>query len=121
MDMIFTPAAILELLLGIDELSDYDIQITETLDGDIQLQIGDSIYVLQNKEENIVEVPEEVVEQIDDINMEAYQELDVDIDDSIDTVSIESNLLSEYAKNLWLAGAAKLAKDRLKSWKDGKR
>ena len=38
--IVFTPASLIDLLSKIEELSDYPIGITETLDGQIQLNVG---------------------------------------------------------------------------------
>ena len=44
---LFTPAALLSLLSQIDELKDKQLELTETLDGTMQLCIGDSVYTMR--------------------------------------------------------------------------
>ena len=44
MDLLFTPASILEILNQIDELKEYDLGVAETLDGKLQVQVGTSFY-----------------------------------------------------------------------------
>ena len=46
-NIVFTPASLIDLLSKIDELSEFNVGITETIDGDLQLEIGDSIYSIQ--------------------------------------------------------------------------
>ena len=43
-NLLFTPSAVLDLLVQIDELKDKEVGIVETLDGNLQLSIGDSDY-----------------------------------------------------------------------------
>ena len=45
--LMFTPASVVDLLLQIDELKDKTIIIAETPDGQLQLTIGDSIYMIE--------------------------------------------------------------------------
>ena len=75
MNIIFTPASLLEILNQIDELKDYNISVTETLDGNIQIEIGDSTYQIDTDNIEEVEVPEDVVDIVEDINEETYEEL----------------------------------------------
>ena len=62
MNIIFTPASLLEILNQIDELKDYNISVTETLDGNIQIEIGDSTYQIDTDNIEEVEVPETIYE-----------------------------------------------------------
>lgn len=108
---VFTPASILDMLLQIDELSDKDIGVSETLDGGIQLQIGESTYIVEPKQETEVEVTEDVSEEIDSANTEAYQEIADDSSSAytaIEEEPIESGLLKELAKTLLVGGMVRL-------------
>lgn len=114
MEILFTPASILELLASIDELKDHELSITETIDNKIQLQIDDSVYIIDTEEQTSgIEVEEDVVDEISEINEQAYQEL-IENDDMINDVeSIEGGILKEIAKSLLLGGMIKLTKKLL--------
>lgn len=112
-ELILTPSALLDLLLQIDELKDKDIGITETLDGNLQLQINDTIYTIES--DDIIDIPTDVgtVETITDVKDAAYDELE----DSgqIETKdSIESGIIGSLAKSLFIGGMARLTADILK-------
>lgn len=112
--LVFTPAGLLELLLKIDELKDYNITILETIDGKIQLQIGDSIYELDSSESTDVEVDEDVIEEVEDVNVETYQSLEDDISFETGEDVVESGFLKEAAKALLLGGMIKLSAKLIK-------
>ena len=113
MNIIFTPASLLEILNQLDELKDYNISVTETLDGNIQIEIGDSIYQIDTDNIEEVEVPEDVVETVEDINEETYEEL-VDSEEFESTEEVvEGGFLKEAIKSLLLGGAVKLIKKLL--------
>lgn len=115
MEILFTPASILELLASIDELKDHELSITETIDNKIQLQIDESIYIIDTEEQTSgIEVEEDVVDEISEINESAYQEL-VENDDMIinENKPIEGGILKEIAKSLLLGGMIKLTKKLL--------
>jgi len=112
MNIIFTPASLLEILNQIDELNDYNVSVTETLDGNLQIEIGDSVYQIDADNIEEVEVPEDVVDTVEDINEETYEDLiDSDGFESIETV--EGGFLKEAIKSLLLGGAVKLIKKLL--------
>ena len=112
-ETVFTPASVLSLLANMDELADYDISLTETLDGELQLVIGDSAYLLEPELLTDIEVDLKVVEEIESVNEEAYQDLTEQYEgyssdvDSLDTV--ESGILKEAAKSLLLGGMIRLS------------
>lgn len=115
-NIVFTPAGLLDLLVSIDELSEYDIGLTETIDHNIQLQIGDSIYQLSKSDAEDVIVDDSVVDEISDINDRAYQELessdnDVEIQELDD---VESGIIKELIKTLFVGGMVRLAGKTLK-------
>lgn len=112
-NILFTPASLLELLSSIDELKDYTIGITETIDGNLQCQIGDSVYDIQSDMADEVAVDSDVIDEIDDINQTAYDELGNDFD-TYDTQDIESGIIKEVAKTLLLGGMVRLTTDMLK-------
>jgi len=107
--IIFTPAAVLELLVQIPELAQYNINFTETIGGDLQLTIGDSFYLIEAEEAPQVNVDESVVNAIDDINTEAYESLVIEHSlESVEGDDIEAGLLKEIFKTLAIGGMARL-------------
>lgn len=115
MNIIFTPAAILDLLNQIDELSEYGLGISETLDGKLQLTVGDSTYEIDVESTSEVTVPEDVSESIDDINSEAYEDLIESEEFEVsDYETIESGLIKEAVKSLLVGGAVRLVTKLLK-------
>lgn len=114
MNIVFTPAAILDMLSQIDELRDYDLSIAETLDGKLQIIVGDSIYNIETDNAEQIEVPEDVVDTVEDINDDAYEDLiDSEEFESQDQDIVESGLIKEAIKSLLLGGAIKLVKKLL--------
>lgn len=113
--IVFTPASIIDLLSKIDELADYDISITETIDGGFQLTVGDSAYLIPDDAATDVSVPEEAVKTIEDANLEAYENLDdsIDVNMGADT-PVESGILKEVAKTLLVGGIVRLGAKLLK-------
>ncbi len=114
--ILFTPSSLIDLLSKIDELADVPVSLTETIDGDIQLEVGDSVYLIQSEEAEEVSVDESVVDKIEDTNLEAYENLDSDVDVNIqnDEQEIESGILKEVAKSLLLGGMIRLSAKMLK-------
>lgn len=107
--ILFTPAALLDFLSNIDELKDADVGITESAQGDIQVQIGESIYNVDTSQATEIEVDEEVVDQVDEANEEAYDELDVDTQDDV-----EGGIIKEALKTLLVGGLVRMGAKVLK-------
>ena len=114
--IVFTPSALMELLVSIDELKDKDIGITETIDGKIQLQIGESIYEVEPKSDEAISVPDDVVEKIDDINQESYENMSDNLGEDVDIQqdNVEGGIIKEIAKSLLLGGMIRLSRKLLK-------
>ena len=119
--LMFTPAGVLDLLSKIEELKDFDIGISESLDGEsLQLQIGDSVYEIEMETERNLETEESTLMELDDANVEAYESLidngfidegdEPDMSDrGIDTMEdVESGLIKEIAKTLLIGGMVRL-------------
>lgn len=110
--VVFTPAAVLDLLTQIDELSDKNISLSETLDGKIQITIDASSYIIESNTSEI-EVDDEVVEAIDDENTQAYQDIvdsgQADVIDDDDIEPIEGGMIKDFAKSLLLGGMIRFA------------
>ena len=111
MEVVFTPSGLLEVLAEIDQLKDCDIQVSENENGTVTLQIDDAIYTLQGKEENAVEVTEEVLDTIEEINDDGYAEVS---DEADDIEPIESGLMQDYARAISLGGFVKMLVDHFK-------
>ncbi len=111
-ELVFTPAALLGLLTQIDELKDLDIQIVET-SNNIQLSIGGSTYIIGDYEATDIKVEPDVIEDIEDANSSAYQELEslgeIDLSESV-----ESGVLKQIAKTLMVGGLVRLTSKLLK-------
>lgn len=123
-EVIFTSAAVLDLLLQIDELSDYTIGMTETLDGDLQLQVGNSIYLIDSQDSKIIRVEDQIVGEIEITTEEAYDEIlqDVEVEsdlpsyDEVDAEAddvVEGSFIKDIAKSLALGGLIRFATKNL--------
>lgn len=112
--IVLTPAGLLELLTQVDELKDYNIGIVESLDGNLQLQIGESVYEL-GEAAPAVEVTPDVVEQVDEINLDAYQNIEEDIDFSESAQPVEAGLINSLIKAVKVGGMLRLAAKVLKN------
>lgn len=112
--LVFTPAAVLDLLSKISELDGYDIGLSETIDGNLQLTVGDSVYDIKTESVEEVDVPESAVDQIEDANQAAYDSLE---DDGLSVEetdqAIQSGILKEIAKTLLIGGMVRLSKKLL--------
>lgn len=112
--LLFTSAAVLDLLSSIDELADKDIHLSEN-DNYVTIQIGESEYAIADRNAVDVEVPPEVVDEVDEITSDAFEELsadgvDVDLDD--DTYAdevVEGGPIKQIAKTLLLGGMLRLS------------
>lgn len=110
--LLLTPAALLSILIQIDELKDRDIQLTEDLDGTLKLQIDQNVYDLQDQNTLEVEVDPEVIQEVDDANADAYE--DLQMDDNIQlSDTVEGGLLSELMKTLAVGGMIRLTQKLL--------
>lgn len=102
-EIVLTPAALLDILTKIDELKEYDIGLTEGFDGTLQLQIGNNSYSIDSSDATEVQVTDEVVDTVEQVNMEAYDDIDAN-----DSEYIESGILKELAKTLLVGGLVRL-------------
>lgn len=107
--VVFTPAAVLDLLTQIEELADQPISLTETLDGKIQISIGMSDYIIESDAKDI-EVEDDVVDAIDEENTSAYEDLiDSGQADMEDIEPVEGGIIKDLAKSLLLGGMIRFA------------
>ena len=99
-EIVLTPAALLDILQQIDELSEYPVSISESADA-IQLSVGDSSYTISTAAAESVTVPNDVVDAVREVNDETYEQLDTSED-------IEAGLLKEIVKTLLVGGMVRL-------------
>ena len=108
-DVVFTPAAVLSVLAKIEELKDLDVGITETIDGKIQLQVGSSLYTIEEDSTTEIDVPAEVAEDVQQANEDAYRDLAGECDLNMDAPEpVEGGIVGELAKSLWVGGLVRL-------------
>lgn len=111
--ILFTPAALLELLTKVDELKDYNIGITENMDGSLELKIGQSVYEIPVSDVTNIQVDDSVVDEVEDINEDTYEALAASGEVSLDEEFIESGVIKELAKSVLLGGMVRLSKKLL--------
>ena len=110
-EIVLTPAALLDLLSNIEEFKDYTIGLFETLDGNLQLQVGDSYYDLTSESDiSEVSIDESSLNQISEINDEAYENVEAD---EVVEDEVESGVITELVKTLALGGLVRLGKNLL--------
>ena len=115
-EILFTPASLLDLLSQIDSIKDLDLGLTETIDGELQLIVGDDVYIVPTNEcATDVSVDEEVVEEISEVNEAAYAELGNEFElDGLELGNgedlIEGGIIKELAKTLAVGGVVRLGK-----------
>lgn len=115
-EIVFTPAALLDLLSQIEELDGAELGISETLDGKLQLIVGESFYIIDTDEcATTVDAPEAVVYDVAEINEEAYSEISEDFTslNDLDAEAIEGGIVKELAKTLLVGGVVRLGKELL--------
>ena len=112
-ELVFTSSALLELLSQIPEFDEHSLAISETLDGNIQLQVDDSYYILKTAQSEVV-VDETALDTIADINDEVYEDLIEDSEDTSGDEYIESGIIKEAIKTLLLGGMIRLSSKLLK-------
>ncbi len=114
--ILFTPSALLDFLIQIDELKDKVVSVTETADGDLQVEIGDSAYIVKTDSAKDVDVEQQAAEQVADLNMDAYSDIvEENSDANFEDVNVEAGILAEIAKTLAIGGLARLNGKAVKS------
>lgn len=114
--ILFTPSALLDFLIQIDELKDKVVSVTETADGDLQVEIGDSAYIVKTDSAKDVDVEQQAAEQVADLNMDAYSDIvEENSDANFQDVNVEAGILAEIAKTLAIGGLARLNGKAVKS------
>lgn len=108
-EILLTSASLLDFLRQIDELSDKDIILNED-DSAITVTIGDSTYSINKSDAEEVEVPDEVVDEVAEINESTFEELD-DVEytpEAADEEPVEGGIISEALKTLAVGGMVRL-------------
>ena len=108
-EILLTSASLLDFLRQIDELSDKDIILNED-DSAITVTIGDSTYSINKSDAEEVEVPDEVVDEVAEINESTFEELD-DVEytpEAADEETVEGGIISEALKTLAVGGMVRL-------------
>lgn len=114
--VLLTPSALLDFLLQVDELGDMTVSVSETADGNIQVLIGDSVYSIDCSSAKEVQVEPKTVDEVSDINEEAYEDI-IESDDSVEqVVDVEAGLIKEFVKTLAVGGLARLAGKAVKDY-----
>lgn len=114
-ELVFTPASLIDILSQIDELKDLNVGISQTPDGETQLQVGSSIYMLEPENEKEIYVDRAVVEDVEDANFSAYENLGSEFDVTDNLQAVESGIIKELAKTLLIGGMVRLAAKTLKN------
>lgn len=108
-EILLTPAALLDFLRQVDELADKDISVDDTGNA-LNITIGDSSYSLDLGNAETVEVPDEVVDEVAEINEATYEELDdVEYTEIAEDEVVEGGIISETLKTLAVGGLVRLA------------
>ena len=108
-EILLTPAALLDFLRQVDELADKDISVDDTGSA-LNITIGDSSYSINFSDAETVEVPDEVVDEVAEINETAYEELDdVEYSEIDEDEVVEGGIISEALKTLAVGGLVRLA------------
>jgi hypothetical protein len=108
-EILLTPAALLDFLMQVDELADKDISVDDTGSA-LNITIGDSSYSINFSDAETVEVPDEVVDEVAEINETAYEELDdVEYSEIDEDETVEGGIISEALKTLAVGGLVRLA------------
>lgn len=114
--ILFTPSALLDFLIQIDELKDKVVSVTETANGDLQVEIGDSAYIVKTDSAKDVDVEQKAADEVADLNMDAYSDIvEENSDANFEDVNVEAGILAEIAKTLAIGGLARLNGKAVKS------
>lgn len=110
--LLFTPAAIVDFLSQIDELSSLDIGVDHVSDN-VTVHVGESSYLIKPKGEEVeIEVDPNEIDEVNDATEEAYNNIEnlVDVEDDV----VESGIIKEFIKTLAVGGLVRLAAKKLK-------
>lgn len=106
-NILLTPSALIDLLSQIDELNDYNISVTEAIDGKIQIQVGESTYSVDTHNAAEVSVDPSAIDQVTEENMNAYESMENSGNIEL-SEPIESGIITNAVKSLLLGGLIRL-------------
>lgn len=112
-ELLFTSASVLDLLSNIDELKGKDINLAETSSG-VTITVGDVTYEIKSSDASEVEVDESIIEEIDSITTDAYEELSTDGVQVDDKEDVQGGPIKSLLKTLLLGGMIKLTAKMLR-------
>lgn len=112
-ELLFTSASILDLLSNIDELKDKNLDISEASSG-VTITVGDTSYEIKSSEATEVQVDESIIEEIDIITSEAYEDLSDEGVDLNGVEDVEGGPIKSLLKTLLLGGMVRLTAKMLK-------
>ena len=107
-EVLYTSAAVVDLLSQISELQGKTIDINET-DNQAVITIDDTEYTIPYNNATEIEVDDSVIDEVADITDTAYDELDESTSEDI-----TSGILKELAKTLFVGGLVRLTGKLLK-------
>lgn len=110
--ILLTPSALFDFLSQIEELNDKEISL-DTSAG-IKLNIGSSSYTIDTSKAEEFEVEEETIEDIQEINDTALDEICEDGRANIDDEPVEGGIIKELAKTLLVGGLVRLSAKLIK-------
>lgn len=105
-EIVFTPAAVLDLLTQIEELEGYEIGIKDGVSDKLQVTVGESVYTIDTNNVAEVHVDESTVNDVEDVNQDAYSSMS----DSgeVELEPINSGIIKQFAKTLLVGGLVRL-------------
>lgn len=109
--ILFTPAAVLDLLTQIRELEDYEISLIQS-DDKVGIQIGKSNYRIEGSDILDIKVSKSDESNVDEVNDSTLQSMEDSGD--IDLEPVESGILKQLAKTLLVGGLVRLSAKLLK-------
>ena len=107
-EVLYTSAAVVDLLSQISELQGKTIDINET-DNQAVITIDDTEYTIPYNNATEIEVDDSVIDEVADITDTAYDEMNESTPDDI-----TSGILKELAKTLFVGGLVRLTGQLLK-------
>ncbi|WP_301003139.1 hypothetical protein [uncultured Duncaniella sp.] len=110
--MLFTPAAVLDLLSQLPELADKQLELEEHGDGKLTLTVDGAQYTVTPEQPAEIEVPDEDVDYALATNDAAYESIEGIEQESQEPIS--SGLLKHAVKAMLLGGMIKLTSKFLK-------
>lgn len=107
---VLTVSGLVSFLSQIEQLKDCNIEVSENEDS-ICISIDECTYCLEPSLDSIVEVDSEVVDTIDVIDEEGWEDLSDYIEEDEDI--IEGGIIKELIKTLAIGGLVRLTKNAI--------